>query len=168
MSETEQVVSFWDRGTQAKNGLNQLLSTFSSHSSTLAHTSFYGSEPWREIATMMLQAIGPGVSEIGSTWVKSLAATNALCPIPHGMMESLGGKASFIYTTDQNADETGYSIPFLVETRVIYYRKDVLVKAGIEESTAFSTSQKFLETIQTLRENGIEYPLLFPLADLLR
>lgn len=164
MSETKLVFSLWWRGQPVKNELDGLLSLFSANTGASVDYSFY-SQPWHDITTTMLQGIGPSVSEIGSTWTKSLSVTQALNPVPARVIGLLGGKSAFVYTTDPSAEETNYSVPLFVETRVIYYRKDLLAKAGVDEAIAFSTPRKVIETLEALRQSGIEYPLLFPMAN---
>jgi multiple sugar transport system substrate-binding protein len=42
---------------------------------------------------------------------------------------------------------------------VVYYRRDLLEKAGVEVSGAFATSQAFEQTLRRLKESGVVTPL---------
>jgi multiple sugar transport system substrate-binding protein len=55
-----------------------------------------------------------------------------------------------------------YSIPWTGDARVVYYRRDVLYKAGIEAATAFSSAAQFERTIARLQEKGVTVPFALP------
>jgi multiple sugar transport system substrate-binding protein len=59
---------------------------------------------------------------------------------------------------DENA--LFYSIPWTGDTRAIFYRRDALKKAGIDENSGFSNIDEFKNTISTLKENGFPAPLV--------
>lgn len=59
--------------------------------------------------------------------------------------------------------EPAYSIPHTTDARHIYYRRDILASAGIDESTAFTTAQNVLQTLETLRRAGVKSPLVAPI-----
>ncbi|MEV0586452.1 sugar ABC transporter substrate-binding protein [Nonomuraea sp. NPDC050310] len=88
----------------------------------------------------------PDVSMIGSTWSGELAKTGALDPTPGNLFD----KAAFFPGAWQTVDVggTAYGVPWYVETRVLYYRKDQAEKAGVSapktwaELTAFARALK--------------------------
>lgn len=121
-------------------------------------------QPWQEIMHALLYGIGPDVSEVGSTWVRSLAGGNGLLPIGKDVLPPAKMNLFVCPRWDETQAEV-FSVPFLVETRVIFYRRAALAAAGIEESSAFSTPGKFLETLRALKEHGCSAPLLLPLAE---
>ena len=43
-------------------------------------------------------------------------------------------------------------MPWFTEARAIYYRKDVLEKAGIDPATAFTDVNAFQQTLQTIKD----------------
>jgi multiple sugar transport system substrate-binding protein len=51
------------------------------------------------------------------------------------------------------------SIPWILDTRMIHFRRDMLAKAGVKEEGAFATPEAMIETLERLRASGIEYPL---------
>jgi multiple sugar transport system substrate-binding protein len=118
---------------------------------------------WQELLQVALYFKGPDVSEIGSTWLGSLMGMEALRPFSPLEVKSLGGAAAFSAASWDNCHEPGetqiLAIPWYLDLRLIYYRRDLLQKAGIDETTAFQTSRNFLDTMQRLNTYGFTTPL---------
>jgi multiple sugar transport system substrate-binding protein len=51
-----------------------------------------------------------------------------------------------------------WAAPWLCGARVIYYRRDILDKAGVNPATAFSSPSTLLQTVAQLHEAGITRP----------
>jgi len=72
----------------------------------------------------------PDMAMVGTTWMGEFAGQNALDPKP----ASIDSSAFFPgaqKTTEVNG--TTYGIPWYVETRVVFYRKDLAAKAGYDQ-----------------------------------
>ncbi|MFC7487431.1 sugar ABC transporter substrate-binding protein [Knoellia sp. CPCC 206453] len=70
----------------------------------------------------------PDAAMVGSTWMGEFAGMDALDPTPASI------DTSTFFEGAQKTTEvagTAYGIPWYVETRLIYYRKDLAAKAGI-------------------------------------
>src|SRR3954462_3738193 len=98
---------------------------------------------------------GPDVTQAGTTQVPFFAALtgfNDLTP----RIKDIGGKAAYapgIWQTTQLAGKNGtYAIPWFTEARAIYYRKDVLDKAGTAPPPAFKDWAPFQQTLQTIKD----------------
>jgi ABC-type glycerol-3-phosphate transport system substrate-binding protein len=76
----------------------------------------------------------------------------------------LGGEKAFLPSRwkagIRPGDPNQWAIPIVVDPRVLYYRRDLLAKAGIAEEGAFTTSQDFARTVQRLHESGVKVPWL--------
>jgi multiple sugar transport system substrate-binding protein len=98
---------------------------------------------------------GPDVTQAGTTQVPFFAALNGFSDL-NGRIKDIGGKAAYapgIWQTTQLAGKNGtYAIPWFTEARAIYYRKDVLEKAGIDPATAFKDWDSFQQTLQTIKD----------------
>src|SRR3954469_24433873 len=83
---------------------------------------------------------GPDVTQAGTTQVPFFAALGGFSDVTP-RVKDIGGKAAYapgIWQTTQLAGQNGtYAIPWFTEARAIYYRKDVLEKAGVDPKTAF-------------------------------
>jgi multiple sugar transport system substrate-binding protein len=80
-----------------------------------------------KLATAITAGKTPDVSQIGTTWMGEFA-TQALDPTPASI-----DKSSFFEGAQKTTEVggTSYGVPWYVETRLVYYRKDLAAKAGI-------------------------------------
>jgi|BarGraNGADG00312_2_1021985.scaffolds.fasta_scaffold09116_3 multiple sugar transport system substrate-binding protein len=80
-----------------------------------------------KLATAITAGKTPDISQIGTTWMGEFA-TQALDPTPATI-----DKSAFFEGAQKTTEVggTSYGVPWYVETRLVYYRKDLAVKAGI-------------------------------------
>jgi multiple sugar transport system substrate-binding protein len=113
---------------------------------------------WAEIMKAALYGHGPVVSEVGSTWVASLAAMNVLRAFSPMEVTTLGRPTAFLPAAWQSGllpgDPNPQAIPWLSETRAIYYRRDLFQQAGLAEVTQFESNAHLEDTLETLRGHG--------------
>jgi len=118
---------------------------------------------WQELLQVALYFKGPDVSEIGTTWLGSLMGMEALRPFSPLEVKSLGGASAFSSASWESCHEPGetqiLAIPWYLDLRLVYYRRDLLQKAGVNESTAFLTSEYLLDTMERLKSSGVTTPL---------
>jgi multiple sugar transport system substrate-binding protein len=107
--------------------------------------------PWdaahQKIASAIAAKQTPDVSMLGTTWMGEFAKTGALDPVPADLIKK---DDFFPGAWDTGVvDDTPYSVPWYVETRLIYYRKDLAERAGVtvpakswEELTAMAQAMK--------------------------
>jgi multiple sugar transport system substrate-binding protein len=88
----------------------------------------------------------PDISMIGSTWSGELSKTGTLDPTPGNLFD----KSTFFPGTWQtvDVDGTAYGVPWYVETRVLYYRKDQAEKAGVKPPTTWAEMKTFVKGLQ--------------------
>ncbi len=113
---------------------------------------------WSEILRTALYRHGPDISEMGSSWVSSLVGMNSLRPFSNEELAAIGGPGNFITALWETGTLVGekrvWAIPWLGYTRIIYYRRDLLFKAGIDENTAFQSNAQLENTLTRLQEIG--------------
>lgn len=93
--------------------------------------------PWsaahEKLLTAFVGDVTPDVAQIGNTWVPEFEALHALEPLSARIAASeiVSAKSYFpgIWETNILAD-TVWGIPWYVDTRLMFYRKDLLEKAG--------------------------------------
>lgn len=125
------------------------------------------SNAWSNILQIGLYQKGPDVSEIGSTWSENLVEMRALVPFTAQELRLVGGREAFLANAwtpvveelDQNGERPVHSIPWLVDTRLVHYRADLLARAGVDAEGAFATAEAMYDTLMRLQAAGIEYPL---------
>jgi multiple sugar transport system substrate-binding protein len=100
---------------------------------------------------------GPDVTQAGTTQVPFFAALGGFEDLS-GRVEEIGGAGAYpdgVWRTTQVVGQDGtWAIPWFTEARSIYYRKDVLKKAGVDEATAFADWESFRSTLQAIKEEA--------------
>lgn len=93
--------------------------------------------PWSAAHEKLLTAfVGrstPDLAQLGNTWISEFAALGALEPLQPWVdsAEGLDPKSYFTGIWDTNViDGEPYGIPWYVDTRLLFYRKDILERAG--------------------------------------
>ena len=95
--------------------------------------------PWKAAHQKLLTAIAgdttPDVAQLGNTWIAELQALDALQPLqPYVHRSSVVQPADYfpgIWATNR-IDGTLLGIPWYVDTRLLFYRKDLLKAAGFD------------------------------------
>ncbi len=128
--------------------------------------------PWTAAHEKLLTAVvggsTPDVAQLGNTWVPEFSALHAL--------ESLGGRVARpggversrffagIWATNV-IDTTLYGIPWYVDTRVLFYRTDLLAAVGYDRMP--ETWAGWREAMERLRRRmgPGQYPVLLPINE---
>lgn len=120
----------------------------------------------QETKEFAIRQQGPDVSAMGTTWVADLIGMNALQPLSSQGAAALARNGDFIdaawKTTRDEKDEQPYAAPWLVDTYIIHYRRDLLAKAGVDERTAFASLAQLDETVYRLSKSDISIPIQLP------
>ncbi|HEY8453208.1 MAG TPA: sugar ABC transporter substrate-binding protein [Natronosporangium sp.] len=101
--------------------------------------------PWdaahQKISSAIAGGQTPDVAMIGTTWMGEFAKTGALDPTPPGLIDPSAFFEGAWNTTV--VDGTSYGVPWYVETRLIYYRKDLAEQAGVTPPTSWDELKDF-------------------------
>ncbi len=89
--------------------------------------------PWSAAHEKLLTSIvgrsTPDIAQMGNTWIPEMVALGALAPIT----TPLGDSSYFPGIVATNVvHDTLYGLPWYVDTRVLFYRKDILAQAGYD------------------------------------
>jgi multiple sugar transport system substrate-binding protein len=95
--------------------------------------------PWTAAHEKLLTAVAgdatPDLCQLGNTWLPELAALKALQPLDAALAAShLVDRADYfpgIWATNVVAGQT-FGIPWYVDTRLLFYRKDLVEAAGFD------------------------------------
>jgi multiple sugar transport system substrate-binding protein len=161
--------SIFDHGTKATELMRSVLARFEREHNIHVNLEVI---PWPGAWARMIQIglynDGPAVSEIGSSWLSDIVMMNALRPFTAQEVNQLGGEACFLPASWQsvrairdslNSDAFSWAIPWIGDTRLIYYRKDLFAQAGLKERDSFSNHAELETCLKTLQEHGVEIPL---------
>src|SRR5690606_12350508 len=95
--------------------------------------------PWTAAHEKLLTAhVGnatPDVAQLGNTWIPEFAAIGALAPLDARVAASPAiGPADYfegIWATNI-VNDTTFGVPWYVDTRLVFYRSDILAQAGYD------------------------------------
>ncbi|RMG80721.1 MAG: extracellular solute-binding protein, partial [Chloroflexi bacterium] len=127
----------------------------------------FQSVPWADYHTTINQIAfkrsGPVIGEVGSTWVLSLKAMDALRPFTGQELDRILGDMTLLspkaIELEPDENRLFWHIPHTTDVRFIIYWRDMLEDAGVEdEENAFSSSAAIFETCEKLVRSGISTP----------
>ena len=122
-----------------------------------AAKAFHGTHPDIDVKATKISSLpsaltaanAPDVIELKREWVGAVAATGALHEFSPDEVQILGGKAAFVAQAWPTGKTT--SIPWFIDTRVVYYRADVLKDLNIDPANAFSNWEAFDHTLDAIK-----------------
>jgi len=170
MSIVETEIALWPRGSQAEGYFDKLLERYHQEGRGMRVKPHWmdAKNPWADVSRTMINRSGYDITELGVSWVESLVATNCLRPFSPKEFHSFGGPEAFIMpgwkSKKADAGDSVYSIPYMADARHIYYRRDLLEQAGVDEATAFNTPNSILQTLESLKLAGVKHPFLAPIV----
>ena len=128
--------------------------------------------PWLSAHEKLLTAFAgeslPDVSPIGNTWIPEFAALGALEPLDDEIAATAGfDQADFfpgVWDTGV-IDGRAYAVPWYVETRLPFYRRDMLAKAGVKTLPAsWDEWRVAMREVKRVAGQG-NYSILLPLNE---
>lgn len=128
--------------------------------------------PWLSAHEKLLTAFAgeslPDVSPIGNTWIPEFAALDALEPLDDEIAATPGfDQADFfpgVWDTGV-IEGRAYAVPWYVETRLPFYRRDMLAKAGVKTLPAsWNEWRVAMREVKQVAGQG-NYAILLPLNE---
>ena len=125
--------------------------------------------PWtaahEKLLTAFVGEATPDIAMLGNTWVPEFVALDALEPLDAQVARSKSlARADFfpgIWSTNVVHDTT-FGIPWYVDTRVLFYRTDLLRAAGYDSMPATWTAWREAMVRIKARMGARQYPILLP------
>jgi multiple sugar transport system substrate-binding protein len=151
-------VNFWimPNGPQPQADMEKTVAPFEAQTGVKVNVEVVGWDVQLDrIKNAAVSGQGPDVTQAGTTQVPFFAALGGFADL-NSRISQIGGKDAYApgvwQTTQLQGQNATYAVPWFTEARAIYYRKDVLDKAGIDPSTAFTDVGAFQQTLQTIKE----------------
>lgn len=125
--------------------------------------------PWSAAHEKLLTAyVGnamPDVVQVGLTWLPELVALGALAPVPARLASGAPESDEFPGIADATAiDGVRYGVPWYVDTRVLFYRTDVLRAAG--HANAPATWPEWIAAMERIKSAAPDrYAILLPMTE---
>ncbi|ADL52418.1 sugar ABC transporter substrate-binding protein [Clostridium cellulovorans] len=112
---------------------------------------------WTKITAAATSGEAPDITQLGTSWVAAVGAMNALEDLtPY--YNDFGGDDAFVKatldTTKIEGQKEKYAMPWFIDTRAIFYRKDACQKAGVDPTKDFATWDSYKAALKKL--NGVE------------
>ena len=124
--------------------------------------------PWQSAHEKLLTAfagrVTPDVAQLGSSWVPEFVALGALAPLDQRLRGSQTVPAADYFPGQWAGNVIGgniYGIPWYSDTRLLFYRKDLLRQAGYDSVP--TDWEGWVEAMRTIKQRGIaEYGVFLP------
>lgn len=167
-SPTETELTFWAFGREGEV-VQQLVRDFEAQTPGVRVR--VQQIPWlaahEKLLTGFVGEMTPDVAQLGNTWIaefvtlRALASLDSLVALPGGIEE----RAFFpgIWATNV-MDGHVYGIPWYVDTRLLFYRKDLFERAGIREPPA--DWDEWYRAMRLVRDSAdAQYGIFLPLSE---
>jgi len=124
--------------------------------------------PWTAAHSKLLTAYAgsslPDLSQVGNTWVAEMAAIGAISPVPASAADLLTDQFPAVLETNRIGGQA-VATPWYVDTRLIYYRADLLARAGFDAVPQTWDSWKTaLHAVKRVAGSG-NYAILLPVNE---
>jgi multiple sugar transport system substrate-binding protein len=163
---TELAFSVFDHGTLARERMQELLQEFERQEGIRVRLEVISWDVgWPRLVEFALYHNGPDVSEVGNTWIMDLVHMNALSSLTNEEIANISDGSRFFEpswnscVTSEGGTRSVWAIPWSGDVRVVYYRRDLLKNAGIDEAGAFASPAAFEQTLKRLQESGVPTPI---------
>jgi multiple sugar transport system substrate-binding protein len=168
-SRPDNELTFWAMGRESEV-VAELLPEFE-RAHPGVHVSLH-QLPWTgahaKLLTAFVGGATPDVAQLGNTWIAELAELHALEPLGSRVRESVAVRPPdyFDGVWDANViDDVPYGVPWYVDTRLLFYRTDLLKKAGFEAPPR--NWDQWRQTLAAIKQQAgpQRYSILLPLNE---
>lgn len=132
----EHTITFWAMGREGET-VRQLITGFESEHPGMRVD--LQTLPWTGAHQKLLTAFAggstPDLCQLGNTWIPELTTLNALTPLGTMIETSRVVKPEDYFPGIWNTNRVDgriYGVPWYVDTRLLFYRRDLLAKAGFD------------------------------------
>jgi len=135
---TQKVVDLWvmPNSLNPVGDIEEILKPFEKETGIKVRiTSVDWGAGWSKITTAATSGDVPDLAQLGSTWVSAITGMGAMEELSAEAISALGGAKAFVPVSWQTTGIEGSgkvtAIPWFVDARGLFYRKDALAKAGV-------------------------------------
>jgi len=168
LDRSREALTFWALGREGE-AVEQVLAGFRAEHPTLRLEvqQIPFSAAHEKLLTAIVGRSTPDVAQVGNTWIPELVALDALQPLDGWLTRvSVTRKENHfpgIWATNTLGEHL-WGIPWYVDTRLLFYRKDLLARAGIQQPPR--DWNEWLFAMRRLKEIGTgPYAMFLPLDD---
>ena len=128
--------------------------------------------PWRaahqKLLTAFVGGTTPDVAQLGNTWIPEFAAIRALMPLTNRARASKVVDAQDYFPGIWQTNVIGaqlYGVPWYVDTRLLFYRRDLLSEAGFDSAPGNWPEWMHMLAAVRRRAPSPRYGVLLPLNE---
>ncbi len=128
--------------------------------------------PWTSAHEKLLTAFAgdatPDVCQLGNTWIPEFVALNALAPLDGYATASAIVQPDDYFTGIWDTNRVGgtlYGVPWYVDTRLLFYRRDLLRQAGFAAPPTSWQEWRAMLAALAKQGNPDRYGILLPLNE---
>src|SRR5437867_4185648 len=136
--ESKTVITFWAMGAEGEY-VQKLMPEFERRNPGIAVR--VEMIPWNAAHEKLLTAYAgsstPDLCQLGNTWIPEFVVLDAIEPLDHRIKRSAIIRPSSYFPgiwSTNIIDSAAYGIPWYVDTRVLFYRSDVLERLGYKRA----------------------------------
>ncbi|MGA2711290.1 MAG: sugar ABC transporter substrate-binding protein [Steroidobacteraceae bacterium] len=168
-SDTRSVLHFWAMGREGEV-VQELLPEFERlHPDIRIEVEQL---PWSEAHQKLLTAVAgdstPDLCQLGNSWIPEFVALKALAPLQQRIAASATIQPADYFSGIWDSNAAGaaiYGVPWYVDTRLLFYRTDLIAEAGFAAPPA--SWSEWLRVLAAIKEraHGERYGILLPLNE---
>jgi|GEM_PF-3215428 len=115
---------------------------------------------WDDIQQIAQNKSSMVISEVGSTWLANLVEQDVLYDFTEEDIARLGGFHAFSkWNVGVNTARRGvYAIPWLMDSQVMYYWRDMIDDAGVDPTFEFASVNGFEHALEKISQKVIRFP----------
>jgi multiple sugar transport system substrate-binding protein len=167
--ESRKTLTFWAMGAESE-AVRRLIPTFEREHPGIRVS--VETLPWKGAHQKLLTAFAggstPDLCQLGNTWISEFAAVGALTPLGQMVKASRIVEQSDYFPGIWATNVIGgvlYGVPWYVDTRLLFYRKDLLKKAGFDHPPqTWAEWARQMAAIKAMAGPG-RYAVLLPLNE---
>ncbi len=167
VQEENVTIKFWAMGSEAEQ-ISKILPEFEKKYPNIKVK--VQQIPWTAAQEKLITAFAsdntPDICQLGNTWIPQFASLNAIIDLSDFIARSSTVKAenffSGIWETNI-IDNRVFGIPWYVDTRLMFYRKDVFDRAGFKNPPKnWDELYSLCKKIKELNKGKEKYPIFIP------
>ncbi|GBR76287.1 multiple sugar transport system substrate-binding protein [Candidatus Termititenax persephonae] len=110
---------------------------------------------WQKITTAATSKDAPDIVQLGTTWVGAIGSMGAMLDVSENIQAAGGGQNLFVDAAWSTVGLPGsaevFAVPWIVDTRVLFYRTDVFKRLGLTAQDV-ATWESFEATLRKIKE----------------
>ncbi|WP_086445256.1 ABC transporter substrate-binding protein [Candidatus Enterococcus lemimoniae] len=160
-SEKTQIEYWYGLGSEADKKMKEIIQEFNDSQDKYevkAVPQADYAETYQKLQAAIASKTAPGLAILGNSYLADLGSKNVLEPLDSYLKEDKEyNESDFlkVFMEQAKVNDSVLGVPAYGTTQVMYYRKDLLEKAGISPTEAFSSWENLIAASKKIKEENI-------------